>query len=395
LREVGPAGIAFCWLVEAVAITAVVTSAGPLTGYDIARATLLAAVAIVHAEAARTVGRVRQVTITHVDLNSTWTFAAALVLPLPLAAAVIVAIYTHAWFRVRRTPPFRRVFSIAMYILAAAAASTVFRSGHVFERLGTATIAILAAAIAYTTVNVALPAMSLLLVHQGRSPLRTAIGTPADNALKGATLCLGVFVAIAMDQNPILVIVGLPLILVLHRNEMVHQIEEMARTDRKTGLLNATTWADKARAEIGRAPRRAATVGVLLLDLDLFKKVNDTYGHLAGDDVLRSVAAVLKAEVRAADSVGRFGGEEFVVLLPDITSAQVVRAAERIRRRIEDLVVTAGKGDAQQTIDNLSVSIGAAAFPTHGQDVDQLMEAADKALYRAKSNGRNQTQLAS
>jgi diguanylate cyclase (GGDEF)-like protein len=386
----------FCWLVEAATITAVVTSASALTGYDVARATLLAAVAIVHAEAARTVGRVRQVSITHVDLNSTWTFAAALVLPLPLAAAVIVAIYTHVWFRVRRTPPYRRVFSIAMYILAAAAAKTVFAPGHILERLATTegVIAIVAAAICYTTTNMILLGLSLILVHRNRTPLRTALGTPADNALEGATLCLGVFVAIAMDQNPILVIVGLPLILVLHRNEMVHQIEEMARTDRKTGLLNATTWTDKARDTIGRAPRRGATVGVLLLDLDLFKKVNDTYGHLAGDDVLRSVAAVLRAEVRASDSVGRFGGEEFVVLLPDMAAGQMMPAAERIRVRIENLVVTTGQDGSHQTIDGLSVSIGAAAFPIHGQDLDELMEAADKALYRAKSNGRNQTQLA-
>jgi diguanylate cyclase (GGDEF)-like protein len=401
LRDVRRVGAAFFWFVLAVALTMVIVSARSITGYDVARTVLLTAVAMLHAEAARNVERIRrrQDAVAHVDLNSTWTFAATLVLPLPLTAAVIALIYVHVWFRVQRTPPYQRIFNVAMYVLAAAAGKAVFHlggTGPMMDRLSTVQggLAVLGAAAGYTLVNLGLLTAWLALARLDDSPFRTALGTPADNALESATLCLGVFVAIALDHSPMLVIIGLPLVLILHRNELVHQLEELARTDTKTGLLNATAWADRARDRIGRAPRRGESVGVLLLDLDLFKKVNDTYGHLAGDDVLREVSHTFKAEVRASDSVGRFGGEEFVVLLPDITVGQMMWIAERIRRRVENLrVMTRNSGDPH-TIDGLSVSIGAAAFPTRGQDLDQLLEAADKALYRAKSNGRNQVQLA-
>jgi diguanylate cyclase (GGDEF)-like protein len=275
-----------------------------------------------------------------------------------------------------------------MYILSAAAAQEVFSlsgGGPVINQL----LGVLAAAAAYTAVNIVLLSTWLWLARLTDSPLKTVLGQPADNALECATLCLGVFIAMAAQTNPMFVLVGLPLVLILHRNELVHQLQEIARTDAKTGLLNATAWTDLARSSVERAPRRGAAVGVLLMDLDLFKKINDTYGHLAGDDVLRQLAAAFRAEVRASDSVGRFGGEEFVVLLPDATIAQMVTIAERIRRRVETLTVIAGSESTAQRIAGLSVSIGAAAFPAHGQDLDQLMEAAKPRTKR--STGRKAT----
>jgi diguanylate cyclase (GGDEF)-like protein len=404
LADVRPAGIAFFWLVQATAAGAVLMAAAmrPVSLADWGRAAVLCAVAILHAELARNVERLRwreNNTVAHIDLNSTWTFAAALVLPLPLTAALIAVIYAHVWLRVHRTPPFQRVFNVAMYVAAAAAARAVFYiSGDepVVDRLSTAlgVLSVVAAGACYTAVNILVLSTWLWLARLADSPLKTALGRAADNALETATLCLGVFIALAAQINLLLVGVGLPLVLILHRNEMVHQLQEIARTDAKTGLLNATAWTDLARDGIARAPRRGTAVGVLLMDLDLFKKINDTYGHLAGDDVLKQLATTFRAEARSPDSVGRFGGEEFVVLLLDTTVSQMVMLAERIRQRVEALTVIAGTESTAQRIAGLSVSIGAAAFPVHGQDLDQLMEAADKALYRAKSNGRNQVQLA-
>ncbi|MFD1045106.1 diguanylate cyclase [Kibdelosporangium lantanae] len=249
-------------------------------------------------------------------------------------------------------------------------------------------------AAAFIKENVVILTCWLSVASLTEHPLKTALGTAQDNALEAATLCLGVFIAIALDRYPLLVVVGVPLILVLHRNVLIRQLEEDARTDTKTGLLNATAWTDTARDEISRAQRRGESVGILVLDLDLFKRINDTYGHLAGDDVLLEFAAATRTEVRVSDSVGRFGGEEFVVLLPDITVDHMVAIAERIRKRIENLTVIASSGSAPQIITDLSVSIGASAYPVHGMDLDQLMDAADKALYKAKDNGRNQTQVA-
>jgi diguanylate cyclase (GGDEF)-like protein len=398
-----PGGAAYFYATQFAAAAAVVASAvsEPVAWSDAGRALLLTAIALLHAEAARNVERIRRRddSVAHIDLNSTWTVAAALALPLELAAAVIVVIYVHVSLRVRRMPLYRRAFNVAMYILAAGAARVVFDingPGTVAERLegGPGALAVLGALVAYTALNILILTGWLRLAMKTEHPLRTALGTTQDNALEVATLCLGVFIAMSLDQYPLLVIVGVPLILVLHRNILIRQLEEDARTDTKTGLLNATAWADTARDEISRAQRREDSVGVLVLDLDLFKRVNDTYGHLAGDEVLLQFAATLRTEVRTSDYVGRFGGEEFVVLLPDISVEQMVVIAERIRRRMESLTVIATNGSSPQIIDDLSVSIGAAAFPLHGMDLDQLMDAADKALYKAKDNGRNQTQVA-
>ncbi|TCO52659.1 GGDEF domain-containing protein [Actinocrispum wychmicini] len=397
LRDVRPVGAAYFGCALAAAVAAVWTSISPVSGYQLGQTILLTAVAMLHAEAARNVERIRrrQKAVAHVDLNSTWTFAAALVLPLPLAAAMIVVIYLHVWLRVQRTPTFQRVFNVAMYILATAAAQAVFglAGPGALATIPGAVTALVAAA-AYSAVNVGLLTAWLATARLADRPFKTGLGTPADNALEAVTLCLAVFVAMAMHYNALLVLIGLPLILVLHRNELIHQLEELARRDTKTGLLNATAWTDLARERLAAATRRGEVVGVLLMDLDLFKKVNDTYGHLAGDEVLRDAAESFQHGVRSMDAVGRFGGEEFVVLLPETTIGQMMLIAERIRRGIEQLVVRPRIGDDQQTIDGLSVSIGAAAFPTQGQDLDQLLDAADKALYQAKRNGRNRTRLA-
>jgi diguanylate cyclase (GGDEF)-like protein len=123
-----------------------------------------------------------------------------------------------------------------------------------------------------------------------------------------------------------------------------------------------------------------------MLDLDHFKRVNDTYGHLAGDDVLRAVADAVRGEVRVYDSVGRFGGEEFVVLLPGIGRVHSVAVAERIRDAVARLAVAAADGTR---IAGLSVSIGVAVHPAAGRAVDEVLGAADKAVYAAKNAGRD------
>ncbi|WP_052026081.1 GGDEF domain-containing protein [Amycolatopsis vancoresmycina] len=123
-----------------------------------------------------------------------------------------------------------------------------------------------------------------------------------------------------------------------------------------------------------------------MLDLDHFKRVNDTHGHLAGDDVLRAVARAVRGEVRIYDAVGRFGGEEFVVLLPGIGQGHSAAVAERIRDAVASLAVETAGG---RRIDGLSVSIGVAVHPAAGSGVDEVLGAADKAVYEAKHTGRN------
>jgi diguanylate cyclase (GGDEF)-like protein len=186
----------------------------------------------------------------------------------------------------------------------------------------------------------------------------------------------------------------LPPLVVLHRAVLVRHLQEAASTDGKTGLLNAAAWQDRASRVVDRAQRGQGNAALLILDLDHFKRVNDRHGHLAGDRVLSSVAEVLRGEVRDNDLVGRFGGEEFVIMLPghegmEYDHAELEAVAERIRRRIDALAVEIATPDGPLTVDDLTVSVGGATFPRDARDLDRLLEVADSALYAAKRAGRN------
>jgi two-component system cell cycle response regulator len=163
------------------------------------------------------------------------------------------------------------------------------------------------------------------------------------------------------------------------------RLEVLAHTDALTQLLNRRALTQRLEAEMDRARRYESVMTLLMIDLDHFKRVNDTMGHLAGDDVLREIAAMLVESVRSVDLVARFGGEEFVVVLPETALAGAVRFAERTTERIESRTFVTSHGGA-----HLTSSIGVASFPAPGVDsaVD-LFARADEALYRAKAAGRN------
>jgi diguanylate cyclase (GGDEF)-like protein len=174
----------------------------------------------------------------------------------------------------------------------------------------------------------------------------------------------------------------------------VAKLEELAVRDELTGLFNHRHLQHALDVELSRARRHARPLSVLFIDVDHFKQCNDRYGHLGGDVVLRRIAQMLlgggesglPVQTRASDIVGRYGGEEFVLLLPetDVNGARV--KAERVRRTIESraIPIEPGKEPAHVT-----VSIGLATFPTHASDKAQLLTAADEEVYRAKSEGRN------
>lgn len=162
-----------------------------------------------------------------------------------------------------------------------------------------------------------------------------------------------------------------------------------ATTDALTGVLNRRAVTDRLKDELARAVRTSGDVSMLLLDVDHFKAVNDTHGHDAGDEVLRAIARVALQTVRAYDVVGRYGGEEFLIILPDCDKGQAFAAADRLRQQIAATVVP-HKGAA------LSVTISAGLVSQRGssvRDAESLVTAADDALYRAKRSGRNRVEL--
>jgi diguanylate cyclase (GGDEF)-like protein len=375
------------------------------TARDVLLTGALGLLAFVHTEIASKVERMRRRVsdTSYYDLSSVWTFSAALLLPPPLAATVVVVVYLHLWVRVWRPSKaqrYRNVYTAAAVVLAAQAAHAVVTSSGGVPRwtggwLGLAVLAL--AVVVYALVNNVLVILVIALQeasagHQVR--LRHLLGKVDDIALEIATLSLGALAAVSVVLNPWLVLLVLVPLVVLHRADMARQLEQRAATDGKTGLLNAAAWHDKAERALRRAHRQGAGSGVLILDLDHFKSVNDTYGHLAGDEVLAAVAETLRAEVREGDVVGRFGGEEFVVLLRDLelTSAgrrQMAAVAERIRARVAQLAVVVSTPDGPLTIDGLSTSVGAVFDLGRTCTLQQVLGAADAALYSAKRAGRN------
>ncbi len=169
--------------------------------------------------------------------------------------------------------------------------------------------------------------------------------------------------------------------------ERAHTIStRAAQTDELTGLMNRRAFFDHAQVLYERCRHRQQPLCALMLDMDHFKAINDTYGHQAGDQVLRQIGGVITASFRQADVYGRLGGEEFAVLLPN-TSLETARA-------IAEQLVKAIAGLACEPVNGLSASLGVAHTDAQGQDLHSLMNTADKALYRAKALGRNQVAVA-
>lgn len=170
--------------------------------------------------------------------------------------------------------------------------------------------------------------------------------------------------------------------------EATEALRFQATHDPLTGLWNRGATLDILRRELARAERQTRPLAVVMADLDCFKQVNDTQGHLAGDTVLREVAHRMTASVRAYDSVGRFGGEEFLLIFPDCDGAQAGEAAERIRARIGEQAIDTPSGPAHTTM-----SLGVATTAeVPGADGAALLKASDEALYRAKAAGRDRVE---
>jgi two-component system, cell cycle response regulator len=173
--------------------------------------------------------------------------------------------------------------------------------------------------------------------------------------------------------------------------EFQQQIHRLISHDELTGLLTSKSFFSELRREAAKAEVNSHPFCVLMMDLDHFKEVNDSYGHLVGSQTLEEIGGVIKRALRAGDVAARFGGEEFAAIILDADYPQGLVAAERVRSAVQNYEFLAARRDALVAAKTLriTISIGVAAFPDDAKDPIELIELADSALYRAKRNGRN------
>jgi len=371
---------------------------GPQTDNVILFLGLLAA-AVICIEAMRRLGHPMGVSR---DLLSAWWLPIALLLPPLYALLAPLVLGGVLYLRAQRIPVYRRMFSSAALGLAGAAASGTFhrfvpdavvvtlKGSNAWLTRPSVVLTAIACGVLFAVVNTCVVAVAAHLAEP-EAPLAKAVWDSESLLLDLTETCVGVLIAITCTLSFFLLLLALPPVIMLQRSMMHQQLTAAARTDPKTGLLNAAAWQREADAEVARALRSDTPLGLLLVDVDYFKRVNDNHGHLVGDEVLRALATALRHQVRESDVVGRFGGEEFTVLLPRTDTAGACRIAERLRRSASGLSVAADPKTHASI--HVTVSIGVAVLGQHGNDLFELLAAADLALYRAKDAGRDQVQL--
>jgi diguanylate cyclase (GGDEF)-like protein len=328
------------------------------------------------------------------DVYAIWALPCALLLPpaYVLLAPAARMILTQA--RVGKEALHSRVYAAATAGLAYVAASVVFHAavpvlGGPNAGTGTGEQAML------WTLLAAGCGILRLIVNTGlvsAAAKRSDPSTPVRSEITGAEavyssaaeLALSLLVTVAAARTGLTVLCTLPLVIPLQRSLRHAQLLAEARVDGKSGLLNDKTWRSRAEDEVARAARTRAPVAVGILDIDRFKRVNDTFGHPAGDAVLAAVAASVRATLRGYDVIGRTGGEEFAFILPGAPAAEAAEVGERLRRAVAELQLPPGEGPA-----GVTVSVGIAVTACPDRPLVSYYGLADAALYAAKQHGRD------
>ncbi len=390
-----PAG---CWplvaiVALAVAAIAVAALTTPLRAADLELAGILLVCSLATAELTRRGGEPAGLIKA---VYGMWELPLALLLPPLYGLLVPVPRLILTQLRVRSTVVYRRVFSAATLGLSYGAMSLAFHA--------------IAPPVTWTEPGPQSRILAWSAVAVGCCVLRSVINQIlVVTAVKGADrsfnvrrevlsrellfneaaeISVAVLLAYAVVGSPLMAFIALPLVTLLHRSFRHAHLVSESRIDGKTGLLNATTWQREARLQVAQATGARTPLAVAIADIDHFKIVNDTFGHLAGDMVLATLAKALTGFLREGDLVGRFGGEEFVILLPRTTAAEAHQITERLRRRVS-LLTTPADDSPGRTPLQVTVSIGVAAMESARRDLEDLLAAADHALYEAKQAGRN------
>jgi len=335
------------------------------------------------------------------DFITAWVLPVAILLPPVYAMMMPIPLYLLTQWRSPHGFVYRRVFSAAAISLAYGAASVLFRAfpaSFAGPSIGTGVHALtwtLAVAVCEIVggrghhflivgaIKLSDPSISLAKLELNREALQGDF----------AEFDLGVLITVVVAVNVVLAVFAVPTVLLARRFMMHAQLVVQSRIDSKTGLLNAATWESEAMIELARAVRTRTPLSIALVDIDHFKAVNDRYGHLAGDKALRAVTEVLRSHLRPYDLAGRFGGEEFALLLPHAREIDAINVAERLRAYIAAMAIPVSDYDQSAGHITLTISVGVAALDGPNRELADLLAAADAALYHAKETGRNKTHV--
>lgn len=329
-------------------------------------------------------------------LTLTPLFAAVLLLPRPLLALVIIITFVPEWYLHRRSW-FGQVFNISAYMVAATLARLClfWFTGHYrlednMTLLTSNAVGLMTLLVVFEVAQTFMLAMVLKLVR-GQSFRTSGLFTWESLLLEISLLCMGLGFATSWIVAPLYgVLSALPLVLIFQALH-VPNLKEQATTDPKTGLANMRHFNEVFARQVERARQSYQPLSLLICDLDYLRNINNTYGHQAGDVVLQGIADTMRHHLGDSHLAARFGGEEFVILLPEVDTTEARQIAERIRSEFEQLRFAVGE-HADSV--NATVSIGVATYPHDGETTELLLREADMAVYQAKRDGRNQVAVA-
>lgn len=333
-------------------------------------------------------------------VTTIFLFAGALLLNPALFVLIVVVSYLVEWIkeRVVNSPLLRKwylqPFNICTHILAGFAAKAVY-VGIAFNNQANGTpadfmtpesvVGVAASVVAYVAVNHTMIGLALVLARSV-TWRESGIMDPEALLTEAVLLLMGAVTAALWTTNHLLIIPALAPLLLIYKTLTIPQLKHDARIDAKTGLLNAKHFSECFTAELDRARRFDRPLSLIMADLDLLRNVNNTYGHLAGDKVLAEIGRVIQSTIREYDIAGRFGGEEFAIVLPEVGMEEARQIGERLRAAVEMTTIEIA---TSETPIQVTMSMGIASIAPNTSTLTELLHAADVAVYQAKLQGRN------
>lgn len=318
-------------------------------------------------------------------ISVAFVFAAMIMLDYPLLALSIALLFIPEWIVARR-PAIVQLFNIANFILSGVfAREAMLLIDQSIQAPWSGTVAIVVAMAIFTIVNHGLLAIALQLtkgIDFNNTYLFRSDGLLIDSGLTA----IGAVMAMVWKINAWYLIVAVYPLVLIYRSLELPNLRDAAIRDPKTGLFNSRYFNQVFEEEVRRAVRYGRPLSVIMADLDLLRDINNNYGHLTGDEVIKEVAEIITEKIRTCDIAARFGGEEFAILLPETDLMEAVAAAERFRKHIAaQTFVAPNTGEAFHA----TMSFGVASCPNHGCYTEVLLNQADLAAQWAKTHGRN------